>query len=69
MIDARGLACPQPVVLVQKAVKNGSPNMVEVQVDDRCAVENISRFAAHQGYGVSVTEQGEDFTLVLTKRP
>lgn len=68
MIDARGLACPMPVVMVQKAVKDGAPDRVEVLVDNQCAVENITRFASNQGYAVAVVEGGdEEFTLTLTK--
>ncbi len=69
MIDARGYACPLPVVMVQKAVKDGgSPAALEVLVDNRCAVENVTRFASNQGYQVSVTEQsGGEYTLKLTK--
>ncbi len=68
MIDARGLACPMPVVMVQKAVKNGTPAELEVLVDNQCAVENITRYASNQGYQVSVQEQdGEEFSLKLTR--
>ena len=67
MIDARGLSCPQPVLMVQQAVKRDAPDTLTVLVDDRCAVGNIRRFAASQGYLVRVTEQGEEFSLELTK--
>ena len=68
MIDARGLACPMPVVMVQKAVKNGAPAELEVLVDNQCAVENITRYASNQGYRVAVQEQDDDeFSLKLTK--
>ena len=68
MIDARGLACPMPVVMVQKAVKNGTPAELEDLVDNQCAVENITRYASNQGYQVAVQEQdGEEFTLKLTR--
>ena len=40
MVDARGLLCPMPVVMVQKAVKDGHPAEIEVLLDDACAVEN-----------------------------
>ena len=49
MIDARGYACPQPVVMVQQAVKASAPESLDVLVDDRCAVENITRFASNCG--------------------
>ena len=68
MIDARGYACPMPVVMVQKAVRDGAPSTLEVLVDNQCAVENVTRFASNQGYRVSVRETGGDeFSLTLSK--
>lgn len=68
MIDARGLACPMPVVMVQKAVKDGTPGELEILVDNQCAVENITRYASNQGYQVAVQElDGEEFSLKLTR--
>ena len=67
MVDARGLLCPMPVVMVQKEVKSNKPAALEVLVDDPCAVENITRYAGSQGYQVAVTEEGADFKLSLTK--
>ena len=67
MVDARGLLCPMPVVMVQKEVKANKPAALDVLVDDTCAVENVTRFAASQGYKVTVTEDGPDFKLSLSK--
>ncbi len=68
MIDARGLSCPMPVLMVQKAVKASAPNMLEVTVDNQCAVENVTRFGRNAGYTVTVEEQGdEEFLLTLKK--
>ena len=67
MVDARGLLCPMPVVMVQKAVKAGNPETLDVLVDDPCAVENITRFAGSCGYQVAVTEEGPDYKLSLSK--
>jgi TusA-related sulfurtransferase len=67
MVDARGLLCPMPVVMVQKEVKANNPDVLEVLVDDPCAVENVTRFAGSQGYTVTVTEDGADFKLSLKK--
>lgn len=66
MVDTRGLSCPIPVVMVQKAVKD-SPATLEVLADAEVAVENITRFARSQGYEVAVTEDGIDYKLTLTK--
>ena len=67
MIDATGYSCPTPVLMVQKEVKAKAPKTLEVLVDNRCAVENVTRFARNSGYAVTVTEQEEDFLLRLEK--
>ncbi len=67
MVDARGYSCPMPVIMVQKAVKDGAPETLEVLVDNRCSLENVTRFANNQGYSVTSSQEGEDFRLVLTK--
>ena len=56
-----------PVVMVQKEVKANAPAILEVLVDDPCAVENITRFAGSTGYTVTVSQEGPDFKLELKK--
>ena len=67
MLDARGYSCPMPVVMVQKEVKKNAPAALDVAVDDRCAVENVTRFAENHGYTVSVEDKGSEFVLHLKK--
>jgi TusA-related sulfurtransferase len=68
MIDARGLACPLPVLKVQQEVKKNDPKTLEVLVDNKPAVGNVTRFANNAGYQVKVTElEDEEFSLLLTK--
>lgn len=67
MIDARGMSCPLPVVMVQKEVKKNAPKKLTVQVDAMVCVENITRYAATQGYRVEVRQKGEDYELTLEK--
>ncbi len=67
MVDARGLLCPMPVVMVQKEVKANHPDALDVLVDDPCAVENVTRFAGSCGYTVTVSEDGPDYKLSLKK--
>lgn len=67
MVDARGYACPMPVIMVQKAVKDGAPETLEVLVDNRCSLENVTRFASNQGYTVTSEADGDDFRLTLKK--
>ena len=65
-IDARGLSCPEPVILISQAMKSGE-NAYEIKVDNRVSRENVTRYAEHQGYTVSVTEADGEFTLSIRK--
>ena len=67
MIDARGLSCPMPVVMVQNEVKKNAPAELSVMVDNQVAVENITRYANLQKYAVTVAENAGEFTLTLKK--
>lgn len=51
MIDVRGLSCPEPVIMVQKAMASGD-SQYTVQSDSKTAVENITRFVVAQGYTI-----------------
>lgn len=66
LVDARGCACPEPVLKTKKALATG-PAAITVMVDNNTAVENVKRFAGSKGYQVDVTEEGGDFTLALKK--
>jgi selenium metabolism protein YedF len=57
-IDARGLACPQPVIMARKAIEENEQNeQITVLVDNDMAVENIRRLAVKMACGFSVTEE------------
>lgn len=67
IVDARGLLCPEPVVLTQRAIKDGTSAMT-VLVDAVAARENVTRFAASRGYDVAVSEENGDYRLELKKK-
>ena len=67
MIDTRGLSCPTPVIMVQKAIKTGAPEKIEVLCDAKVAVENITRLAGTMGYKGAVELKGDEFTMILSK--
>jgi len=66
-IDARGLACPQPVIATKKALEGIVSGRVIVRVDNVIAKENVAKFATAHGCGVSITQQDGDFVLKITK--
>ena len=65
-IDARGLSCPEPVILISQAMKSDE-NAYEITVDNRVSKENVTRYASHEGYHVTVTERQDDFLLNIKK--
>lgn len=65
-VDARGLSCPEPVVLTSKAMAT-KENEYVILVDNNVSCENVTRYAEHQGYSVSVDEKGGEFALTLKK--
>ena len=65
-VDARGLSCPQPVLMTKNALASNE-KQYEVLVDTSTAKENVTRFATNIGYKVSVEEKGDDFVLTLSK--
>ena len=67
MIDARGLSCPMPVLMVQREVRKNQPRTIEVMVDNMTAVGNITRFAASQHYEVRTEASGDDYRMTLWK--
>ena len=66
-VDARGLSCPQPVILAKQAL--GAEELpMEILVDTATSRENVRRLAERLGFAVRVEERGGDFTLVVAKR-
>lgn len=66
-IDARGYSCPVPVIMVQKEVAAAEPAELEILVDEKCAVENVTRFAENKGYQVTASDLDGDYKIVLKK--
>lgn len=65
-IDARGLACPEPVLLTKRALSNNETEL-EVMVDNQTAAQNVTRYASNQGFKVTSNVSGDDFILTITK--
>jgi selenium metabolism protein YedF len=65
IVDARGLACPQPVILTRNALQES--DAVTAIVDNETARGNVSRLAAKQGCQVHVEERGDGIYVHLMK--
>ncbi|HOX42742.1 MAG TPA: sulfurtransferase-like selenium metabolism protein YedF [Myxococcota bacterium] len=64
-VDARGLSCPQPVVLTLKALDLADE--VTTLVDNQAAVENVTRLAHSKGCSVEVSEKEDGIYLTLKR--
>jgi len=62
-IDARGLACPAPVLQARAALESGNINKVKIVVDSEAARQNVGRFLENQGFQTSVEQTGKDYIV------
>jgi len=63
-IDARGLACPGPVLQTKAAIEQGNLDTIEVVVDNEAAKQNVSRFLNSQGFTTSVEQRVSDYLVI-----
>lgn len=63
-IDARGLTCPQPVILTRTAMKENSE--IEILVDNQTALENIRRLAESSGWNFEDTIADGHYKITIT---
>ena len=68
IIDCKGMACPLPVVNAKKASEElRSGDVLTVLVDNEIAVQNLSRFAEHKGFGVCAEKKGDkEYAVIMT---
>lgn len=65
-VDARGEACPIPVVKTKQALQElQGPGTVETLVDNEIAVQNLTKMADQKGFKVTSRKESEDCYRVL----
>ena len=62
-IDARGLACPGPVIKTKELIERENPDMIQIIVDNDAARQNVSRFLASRNFDASHTLQGDSMVI------
>ena len=68
IVDARGLSCPQPVLLVNVKLGELSNNgVIEVLVDAGVATENVSRLLKNKGYSIEISDKNGEVQIKGTK--
>ena len=68
-IDARGLACPAPVLHTKATLQEGKPAAVKVIVDNAASQQNVQRFLQSQGFHTTLEHQGPDYSVLGTCGP
>lgn len=66
-IDAKGKACPMPVIMAKKELEAGCDDLL-VAVDNTTAVQNLTRLAAAKGLEVAVAGQDGLFEVRISGR-
>jgi TusA-related sulfurtransferase len=67
-IDARGLSCPQPVIMTLNEIRTGNDNEIIVLVDTDTSKENVIRAATSQGCTVNdISPEQEGYRITMTK--
>lgn len=59
-IDARGQACPKPVIMTKNELDKMGKGIVVTIVDNEVAVGNVSKLASSLGYEFEVDKKKED---------
>ena len=67
IIDARGLDCPQPLILLQNAIEKSHASSYQVLATCGAAKDNITSFAQKLGYTVQAEQNGREVKLTLNK--
>ena len=66
-VDARGMACPLPVVNAKKAAEEMTQGgTLTILVDNEIAVQNLTKFGNNKGFASSSTKNGEkDYSVIF----
>ena len=63
-LDARGLACPKPVINTKKELDNINQGVVVVTVDNEMAKENILKLAKSMNHEANVLKSEKDLICI-----
>lgn len=64
-VDARGLSCPEPVLLTAAALKSHQNEKVKVLVNEVHTKANVIKYAQSQKKKTTIVENGHDFEIII----
>ena len=63
-IDARGLACPAPVLQTKAVIEEQGATAVRVIIDNEASLQNVQRFLDSQEFKTTTERSGNDFVVI-----
>ncbi len=60
VVNAKGLSCPQPVIVTMNEMKKVDRGEIVIMVDTDTSKENVSRAAKKQGWEVTAIQPEDD---------
>ena len=63
-VDARGLSCPEPVLLTKKALMQAAEEY-EILVDNPAAFGNVQRFLKKAGKHFTAEQRENDYRIAV----
>ncbi len=66
-VDARGLSCPEPVMMTAEALKSHGNEDIKVLVSEPHCYKNVEKYAASQGRSAEVHAVGSEFEVIIKK--
>ena len=68
VVDARGLSCPQPVLMTLEEITTVKRGRITILVDTDTSKENVTRAIKTQGWEITeVQHEGTGYRIIITK--
>ena len=67
-VDARGLSCPQPVLMTLDEIRKIDRGEIQILVDTDTSKENVTRAAKSLGWQLKdIQDAGEGYRIIINK--
>lgn len=66
-VNAKGLSCPEPLMMTQAALKEHPGGEIQVEVDSATPRDNILRLVRRKKLNATVEESNGVFTITITQ--
>jgi len=68
IVDARGLSCPEPVLLVRQTLNRLSSGGFMIMVSNATARDNVTILLENSGFSPNIVVQGDEWQIQVPKK-